>query len=294
MTVLAFDIGGTKSALALVDPAAGAIMRLAEMPTPAPERSGGEFLDSLVDTARSHAAGVEAIGLSLCEIVTPFGEVASGHRVRWSGLPVIEAFCAVRPASVESDVRCAARAEAAAGAGRKLQSFFYINLGTGMSSCLVIEGKPWVGENGSALVLANGPTRVRDTQGKIHEYVLEDIAGGEGLSGEYERQTGKRLAARDVLRAACDGEAAALTIMRRAAEATGMALGHVADLLDPAAIIVGGGLSQSVAYLMLIEEAMRDTIWSARVKDLPFIRAALGADAPLLGAALSAISISQR
>ncbi len=258
MSVLAFDIGGTKTALALVDPVALSVMRLDEIPTPAPEQSGREFLASLVTLAARHTAGTDTIGVSLCEIVSPCGTIVSGHRVRWNGLPVREAFSEVRPTVIESDVRCAARAEAVAGAGQGLQSFFYVNLGTGISSCLVVEGKPWAGANGSAMVLANGRTRVRDALGKPHEHVLEEIAGGEGLSAEYERAVGMRLPAWGVLNAASGGEAAALTIVGRAAEATGMALGHAADLLDPAAIIVGGGLSQSAAYLTLIEEAMRE------------------------------------
>lgn len=245
MKVLALDIGGTKTALALVDTDSHLVKQLARISTPPPDKSGQAFLDELLLLAASHAHAAASIAVSICEIVTPKGDIASGHRVAWRGLPVRGSFSRIRPVAIDADVRCAARAEAVAGVGLGLESFLYVNMGTGTSASFVIGGRPWAGTNGAALVLANSPPRFLDGDRVAHEYALEDIAGGEGLAQEYLRMGGEPATARQILAAAEIGEEAALKILRRAAQAMGMALGYAADLLDPAAFVVGGGLSRS-------------------------------------------------
>jgi glucokinase len=69
-------------------------------------------------------------------------------------------------------------------------------------------------------------------------------------------------------------------------EALGVALGGLINVLDPQAVIVGGGLglSEGPYWEKLVLEARRQ-IWSDLHRELPIVRATTGADAGFIGAA---------
>jgi glucokinase len=289
MIAVAIDIGGTKTALARVETRGGRVLRAERTATPQGEASGEPFCARLVAMLEADwIAGAGAIGISLCEIVGRDGAVTSGHRVKWQGLPVKARFDRLLPTTLEADVRAAALAEAEQGAGRDLDHFLYVNLGTGISACWVEDGRPWAGVHGAALVFASSPTEMRLPGGGIASYVLEDLAGGAGLLARYRERGGAAASAAAVLARAEGGDAAAAEVVAAAAFALGMALGHAVDLLDPPAVVVGGGLAASDRYLAAIEAQMRRHIWSPAVRGVPLRRAALGGDACLVGAALAA------
>ncbi len=127
---------------------------------------------------------VAGAGISLCELVDLAGNVTSGYTVDWQELPVQAIFTEqVAPAVVEADVRAHALAEATFGAGRGLASFVYIAVGTGISSCLVLDGRPYAGTHGNALVLSTMPLTVFDGDGCKIEFALEPFASGAGVGG---------------------------------------------------------------------------------------------------------------
>ena len=77
--------------------------------------------------------------------------------------------------------------------------------------------------------------------------------------------------------------------MADGAEHLGLALAALVNALDPGAVIVGGGLGLHGGYRARVERAVRAAVYDPAVRaDLPFLPAALGADAPVIGAALVA------
>ena len=91
-------------------------------------------------------AGDEPVGLAVCELVDPHGRVRSAETVDWRATDLLADFD-----RVESDVRAAALAEARFGAGRAEPDFLYVSVGTGISHCLMSDGRPRVGVRGSAI-----------------------------------------------------------------------------------------------------------------------------------------------
>ena len=161
LCAIGLDVGGTKIAGALVGLPAGSLSARRTIPTQ-PERGGRAVLDDALGLARelleaAAAAGltVTGIGVSVCELVDLAGNVTSGQTVAWDGLPVQAEFARLAPAVVESDVRAHALAEASLGAGPPAVRF--ATVGTGISSCLVQDGRPYAGARGNALVLASSP-----------------------------------------------------------------------------------------------------------------------------------------
>lgn len=163
---LGLDVGGTKTAGGLVDLASGQLLARRAIPTQ-PQRGGQAVLtdalrlaEGLLVEAQSQDRSVAGLGVSVCELVDLDGNVTSAQTVAWADLPVRQAFSRLAPAVVEADVRAHAWAEAVWGAGRHHRQFVFVAVGTGISSCLVLDGRPYAGARGQALVLASSPVAV--------------------------------------------------------------------------------------------------------------------------------------
>ena len=115
--LVAIDVGGTSAKLALVDAETGRIAKRASIPTPPREHAGEAFLDAVGQAAEHLAASspIAAIGVSLCELISPQGEIESGHRVPWTTEAVHDRLGRIAPVRIEADVRAAALAEARLG-----------------------------------------------------------------------------------------------------------------------------------------------------------------------------------
>lgn len=296
--VLGIDIGGTATRLGLVETKTGRIGKRASLPTPQREGAGEAFLNTVTDRAIELASAaampIAAVGLGLCELVSVDGLIESGHRVPWQGLAVADRFGHIAPVTIESDVRAAALAEAQFGAGRGLDPFLYVNVGTGVSAVLVQGGAPYRGAHGHGLVIASGPTTyVCPSCGKRHETVLEDIAGGAGLSAEYAKASGHpAITTPEIVDRAAAGEPLARKLIAAAAEALANTLGPLLGLTDPAALIIGGGLGAVPGpYLDALVPQVRRHVWSEKTRAIPIVQSALGGDAGLIGAGLAARSL---
>ncbi len=294
---IAFDVGGTKLAAGLVR-ADGLVLARRTMATNA-ARGGEAVLQdclALVGELRAEAvtAGVEpaAIGLGVCELVDLAGNVISDQTIKWRGVAVRERFGNELPVFVEADCRAAAWCEARLGAGREFASFLYVTIGTGISCTLVIDGRPYRGARGATGTMATSPLAVWCSACEgISRTALEKLAGGPGLVKRFNQLTGTNATGADeVLAAASQGEPSARRVIADAGESLGGMLGTLVNVLDPHAIIIGGGLGSAPgAYFELIDAATRATIWSDTQRDLPIRRASFGADAGLVGAGLVAL-----
>ena len=291
------DVGGTKIAAGIVTFPRGEVHCRRQIPT-APARGGDAvFTDALrlcqqlIATAKARNQSVDSIGVGVCELVDLEGNVVSENCVAWKGVPVREQLSNLAPTIIEADVRAAARAETMFGAGKPFRQFLYVTVGTGISCCLVLAGKPFTGARGATGTMASSPSSVRCEQcGQVSRRTLEEIASGPALVARYNRrrpagaETGE-----DVVAAAAAGDPDAADIVRSAGEALGSGVGLLVNVLDPEAVVVGGGLGLSEGLFWdNFSTSMRRHIWSEVHRDLPVLRAATGPDAGLIGAAAAA------
>lgn len=304
---IGLDVGGTKIAGGLVNFPAGWIVARQTIPTQ-PWRGGEVVLaqtlnlaDSLLAEAERLELVVGGIGLAVCELVDLDGNITSGHAVAWSGLPIQEALARLAPAAVESDVRAAALAEAMFGAGQPYRLFVYVTVGTGISSCLVQAGRPYPGAHGNALILASSPLTSRcPSCGARLTPILEDFAGGPALVTRYNHyikahsrpglQPGEPLrSGEEVLAAVEANDPAAIEVVKSAGEALGVSVGWLVNVLDPEAVVVGGGLGLAGGlYWDSFVEATRAHIWARSSREIPILPASLGPEAGVIGAAATA------
>jgi glucokinase len=259
------DVGGTKIAAARVDVGRGAILAARRLPT-APARGADAVLadcHALVGELRSD--DVAAVGLAVCELVDPHGRLRSAETVDWRDFDLLEAFDAV-----DSDVRAAAVAEARFGAGRDEPDFLYVAVGTGISHCLMVDGRPRLGVRGSAI--GTGAP------------LVERWSGGLALA----RRTGHATA--EAALADPDAE----PVVADGARRLGLALAALVNALDPGAIVIGGGLGLNDSYRERVERSLRAAVYDVDARALPVLPAALGPDAAVVGAALAAVGERQR
>jgi glucokinase len=256
------DVGATKTIAGQVDRSSRTVERMLRWPTPVAD-GGRAVLERCVAAAAELAPGGAPVGIGLCEYVGRDGRQVGAQTIDWRGLDLVEAFAAVGPAVLESDVRAAARAEALAGAGRGRGFVLYVSVGTGISHCLLQDGRPYLGAHGFAITTGAPP--------------VEQLASGSALA----RRAGLA-SAHEVM--ASPHHAG---LVREAAGALGLAVAWLVNALDPDVVVIGGGLGRLDAYRELVIDAARPAIDLPGGRELGMLPAALGDDGPVLGAALA-------
>lgn len=287
--VIGVDVGGTKIVVGIVDVDTGAVQSVKRLPT-APWRGGQAVLRDVGALVREVSADRSVgIGVSLPELVDQHGNVRSGVTVDWTSADIQRALNGSGSVVLASDVRAAALAEARFGACDDFPSFAYLSVGTGVSSTFVLDGKPWSGANGCAVVAASGGrSSTCPDCGLKFDDIPENIASGAGVSAAYGRRTGRNgVDTREVLQRAGLGDADAKAVITAGGHALGSIAARIVDLLDPHAIVIGGGLGLAQGlYREAFESSLRSHIWADCARNIPVLDSRMGELAPLIGAAL--------
>jgi glucokinase len=262
------DLGGTKIQTVIVDPA-GDVKGEARRPTPT--RGGpGAVADEMAAAQREAAteAGVETASLQGVGVGSP-GDVdersgvvsAARNLPDWEGsFPLAESLRGALGTEVRvgNDVQVATEAEFHLGAGREFRSLIGVFWGTGVGGGLVLDGKPWLGrgaagEIGHMVVKRGGAKCPCGRKGCMEAY-----AGRAAMEAEARRQheegtktdlfklmhkhSKPRLTSGIWERALDHGDHLAEQLIDRAIEALGTGVASAVNLIDPEAVIVGGGL----------------------------------------------------
>jgi glucokinase len=256
------DVGGTKIAAGVVERETGALLERHVVPT-RPERGGAAVLDDCARLAATLGRGQLPVGIGLCELVDLAGRPTSADMVDWRGLDPADAIEAPS-VTVESDLRAAALAEARFGAGVCVSPFLFAIVGTGASACLVVDGRPYAGSRGEAIVLGAPP--------------VERVASGPALA----RAAGLARA-EDVL-----ADPAHTALVDMAARALGGVLAVLANALDPSVIVLGGGLGSERSFRERVARECQVLLAYPRTPPLRIVSSRLAPDGGVIGAALVA------
>jgi glucokinase len=289
--VLAVDVGGTTMRAGLVD-AAGDMLRGIEeatLNTACGRDPGLRQLAGLVERlgaqADEHRDRVHAVSLGFPEYVGG-DRLTSCDVIAWDRQPVevLRESAGRVPVFLESDVRCAALAEASvapAGEG----DLFYVSWGTGLSSTLVVNGACRAGRRGEAIAL--GEFDVPAAVDATWTANLEQFASGGGIARRYTAaEPDAEVDGRTVAGLAEAGDPEAMAIVDSAARAVAAALRSCIAILDPGVIVLGGGIGSADGLLVATLRADLDRLL-ARPNPPPVRTAALGTRAGVVGAGLA-------
>jgi len=250
---IGIDLGGTKTeAIALAgDSVAAARRRLA---TPRNYAGTLEAIARLVAEIEDETARTGTVGIGIPGVVgRATGRVKNANSTWLNGRPLladVEARLA-RPVRVANDANCFALSEAVDGAGRGFATVFGVILGTGVGGGIVIDRQILDGPNQIAGEWGHNPLpwmtdEERATAGECYcgkRGCIETFLSGPGLEREYARLSGAPRSGRDIATAAADGDRHAVRALERYTDRLARALASVINVLDPGAVVLGGGMS---------------------------------------------------
>jgi glucokinase len=300
---IGIDVGGTKIAAALVDLESGRVSHRTLLPTSATRPASLILADiraitrRLLEDAELYGQPPVGVGLCVAELVDPAGVITSATTLPFMGLCLTDELDTAGTVTVDADVRAGASAEAWFGAGRGLRSFVYVTVGTGISSTLVVGGEPYAGSHGNALLLGSGvvSTTCRHC-GRTMDWSFEELASGPAIARRFAEARGSEDThrAEAVFEAAERGDQVAGRILDEAGRALGDALAWVTNLYDPDAVVLGGGVGLAGGrFLSTATERCRQHVWAPSSRAIRIEPAALGPDAPIVGAAVRAASAAR-
>jgi fructokinase len=264
---IGIDLGGTKMEIvALADDGAQLLRR--RVPTPR-----GDYRGTLATIARLVAQAEQELGRSACVgIGIPGAEsrvdglIKNANSTWLIGQPLRRDLQALlqREVRLANDANCFALSEASDGAGAGAEVVFGVILGTGVGAGIVVRGQVVAGTN--AIAGEWGHNRLPGDEAHWpacycgRAGCVETFLSGPGMRADHLRCGGDDLEAADIGARAAAGDPACTATLQRYAARLARALSVVVNILDPDAIVLGGGLS-NLEYLY----SAVPRLWTAQV-----------------------------
>ncbi len=293
MIRIGVDFGGTKIEAAALD-AGGRVTARARTATPGGYDPALEAVRALVAEVEAASRPCARIGVAAPGSVSPrTGVVRNANSVWLNGRPFLQDLEAAlgRPVRLANDANCLALSEASDGAAAGLSVVFAAILGTGCGGGVAVDGRIIEGHNGVAGEWGHAPLpwpTAAETPGPAcwcgRRGCLETYVSGSGLARDHAQATGVKLAGPDIVEAARRGEAGAVASLDRYIDRLARGLAMIVDVLDPDAIVLGGGLSNVPELYERLPGAIAPHVFSD-VFETPVLKALHGDSSGVRGAA---------
>jgi glucokinase len=203
---------------------------------------------------------------------------------------------------VDNDANAAGLAETLWGSGRGYRNVFYVTIGTGIGTAILIDGRIYHGRTGAAAegghmsidykgprcgcgkpgcieVLSSGPAIARRARAKLETgraSSLLDLA-----RGKLDRVTSEMIG-----EAVSAGDSVASEVLQETVELLSFWFGNIVDLLEPDVMIVGGGVASMLQpFLGQIRDRLPACCVNQRCREIPLVSAHYGEDAGIAGGA---------
>ena len=267
---IGIDLGGTKIEAAALDDR-GALHLRQRIPTPAGDYAGTIVaVAGLVARIERDIGPGASVGIAIPgAIVAATGLVKNANSIWLNGRPLgrdVEAALG-RQVRFANDANCFALSEAVDGAAAGSGTVFGVILGTGVGGGIAIGGRILVGANAIAGEWGHNPLpapRPGEWPGPPcycgRSSCIETFLSGPGLAADHRRHGGAALEGPAIAAAAAAGDEQCRATLDRYAERLARALAGVINILDPDAIVLGGGLS---SLRHLYEEVPRH--WNSHI-----------------------------
>jgi glucokinase len=312
--ILGIDVGGTKVMAAVIDDD-GHILSRARAKTKA--WRDDEQVFQTIQSAASRAlenvgvdpAHLRAIGIGAPGPLDPdTGYIIESSNMKLRNFPLgprlAERFGC--PAFVDNDVNAGLYGEFKKGAARGAINALGMFIGTGIGGGLIINGALYhgssknAGEVGHIIIETNGPRCGCGARG-----CLESLASRTAITRDLRRavKRGEKTVVKDLLKKETDllsggdlkkaynaGDKLVVKTLHRAAKFIGIGIGSLVNVLAPEIVALGGGMIEAMNddFIARIDRSARAVAVDFSAKDLKIVRAELGDDAGVTGAALLA------
>ena len=291
---MGIDLGGTKTEVLILDDNQQALYR-ERFATPAQD------YDQILGTIEAEVSRAEArfgtdmtIGIGIPGAISPrSGKLRNSNTQCLNGrelLGDIETLLQ-REVRIENDANCFALSEALGGAAKGYRIVFGVIIGTGTGGGLVVDGK-----------LLNGPHAISgewghnplpwwcEDDGAFECYCgkqacIETFLSGPGFARNYQARSGKALTSAQIVDAAATGDKSCVEMLDYYVDQMARSLAHLINIVDPHAIVLGGGMSNIDAIYPGVASRLADYVFSDFV-ETPILKAERGDSSGVYGAAL--------
>ncbi|GAA1852502.1 ROK family protein [Asanoa iriomotensis] len=284
--VLGIDFGGTKVALATADREWSPTVSSTRMRIPT-TGSAEEVVRQSLAPARGLVAAPAAVGVSTFGIVRDERIRLAPNVPGWEGMELprlLRDEYGDTPVVIDNDVNAAAAAELRWGALRGVDVGIYLNLGTGLAAALVVDGRVVRGAHGAAGEIGYLLDPASDNCYADGQAPLEELVSGSALASQGSALAGRPVAAAELFTMVGDARVDAL--IDDALRSLAQAVANLCITLDPARVVVGGGMMGAAPRIL-------PRIAALLPRAVPFppqlVPATFIDDAPLLGALALAV-----
>ena len=293
---MGIDLGGTKIEIALVDAMHGVVYKDR---VPTPQHSYNAILDAisaLVDktVSQQKIERPSSIGIGIPGCLDPATQLVRGsNTVVMNGKPLqvdLQQRLGLQ-IHLQNDANCLAVSEAVDGAAKGCSVVFAVSIGPGCGGGIAIDGKAWTGKNAIAGEWGHNPLPWPSADeiqvapcwcGQVG--CQETWISGTAFALDHARHTGERIKAEQIIAKMRAGDLAAQESFGRYVNRLARALASVMNVLDPDAIVLGGGMSNvDEIYQALPNEIIRYTF--TKPIATPVLKAMHGDSSGVRGAA---------
>ena len=266
---IGIDLGGTKTEILVLDPTGTEVLRR-RIPTPGGYAAALETIAGLVRQAEADIGASATVGVGIPGCISPAtGLVKNANSNALNGHAFDKDLGALldREIRVANDANCFALSEATDGAAAGCAIVFGVILGTGCGGGIVVHGRILEGRHRLAGEFGHTPLPW-PKEGELpyrkcwcgQKGCLELYLSGTGLAEDYFAPGARDATTIPAL--AAEGNADAQAALNRHADRLARALANITNLLDPDAIVLGGGLSNLPHLYDVLPELMQPYIFT--------------------------------
>lgn len=307
---LGVDVGGTKVKVAMVN-TKGHILHSNKSfihVSKEPEMVIENILTGIEICRKKTGQEAKALGIGIAGQINKEGVVIGSSNLGWRNVPfkgMLEKKLGL-PLFVTNDVRAATWGEWHYGAGRGVEDLVVIFVGTGVGGGVISGGKALFGctnsggELGHTTLVYDGRTCKCPNKGCLESYVggwaiakraqeavqasLEKKERLVSMSGSIENIT-----AATVAKAYHEGDQLATQLVEETGRYLAAGVVSIVNIFNPCVIALGGGVIEGIPELIqIVKDIVPSMALEAAVKELKIVKAILGSDAGVIGAAVLA------
>jgi len=251
---LGIDVGGTKIEIIALDNAGRELLRR-RVPTPQGKYDETvRAIHDLVTGAESDLGERGTVGVAIPGTISPMtGLVKNANSTRLIGHPLDKDLEAAlgREIRIANDANCFALSEATDGAGAGHDIVFGVIAGTGVGGGVCVHGRVLNGAHAIAGEWGHNPLP-RPSSEEVAEAppcycgksgCIESWCSGPALAAQYRARTARALNGGEIAKGAAEGDPDCVAVFEKFLDRFARSLATLVNVLDPDAIVLGGGLS---------------------------------------------------
>ncbi len=274
MKTIGVDIGGTKTAIGIVNDNNGKIYEKIIFPSKSYNYNKKNNLNFIIKNIidLSKKSKINHIGIGVPELINKKGIIKGSYNFNWNNKNLVKYFPKNYIVKVDSDVRCHLRAEKYFGVAKKFNNFVYINIGTGLSYAQFVNNEIYSGSKGYAIHFASSKIVLYDwKKNKKISLIPEEFYSGKELI--------KIMSIKDNIRKK--------NILNSVSESLGSLIALLINSIDPDKVVIGGGVVfKNIYFTKILTKNIRKFILAEEVKKIQIKTSKLKDNTGLLGAGL--------